>query len=316
MGIGVSFRGHDGSIRRFDLTGVPKVGDEAAAVLGESSRAVREALSKKLLPDVMVRGNNYIGGVGGGDSNFVKATRDDDNPGPLDEKVSSNGSIEATIGGLRLKGDALAVVADDVVYGKHKGVRGFYKLKDFASTNEDSKRLGLVGVGGRDPCADSAAGESATWQTITRLGIETDEAKRKILYQFERDVKVTSLGFVVEVGSERRSQVGFITDGVTTEMSVYGFIMSSNEESGESSPIMRNMILRFENGLLAGMHFPESSSTSVDVVVDVDYTNPKFTKKKKRISVLAVEPIGDEEGGYSEEGEVVFETTPLTEDET
>ncbi len=312
MGIGVSFRGHDGSTRKFDLTGVPKVGDEAAAVLGESSRAVREALSKKLLPDVMVRGNTYIGGVGGGDSNFVKVTRDDNNPGPLDEKVSSHGSIEATIGGLRLKGDALAVAADDVVYGKHKGARGFYKLKDFEPNEGDAKRVGIVGVGGSDPCTDTAQDEAAIWQTLTRLSIETDEKRGvKILYQCERDVRTSATGRVVEVSAERRSQVGFITGGMTTQIGLMGCIKKDPDDP-DSPFIPQQIILEFTDGLLTGSYYGQSFDRVAEVVVDMDYTNPEFKMKKRKIFYMDPDPNNED----PETEEVVFETTPLTEDDT
>jgi hypothetical protein len=294
------------------LAGVPKAGDEAAAVLGETSRAVREALSKKLLPDVMVRGNTYIGGAGGGDSNFVKATRGDNNPGPLDEKVYEHGSIEATESGLRLKGDNLAIMVDDVVYGTHKGQRGFHKLKDFDSDEGEAKRVGIVGVGGIDPCTDTARDEAATWQTLTRLSIETDEKRGvKILYQCERDVRISATGRVVEVGAERRSQVGFISGGMTTQIGLMGCIKKDPDDP-DSPYIPQQIVLEFTDGLLTGSFFGQSFDKVAEVVVGMDYTNPEFKMKKRKIFYMDPDPNNEE----PETEEVVFETTPLTEDET
>jgi hypothetical protein len=209
LGIGVSFRGHDGQTRKFDLTGVPKVGDEAAAVLGSQQRAVREALSAKLLPDVTIFGG------GGGEWGRVRLTNGDNNPGPLCDKMLPNGSVQATESGVSLKGDEKEVFAQDVIYGKIAGEHGYRTLAEYDGSTGESRRIGVAGVGGKDVEKSADSGSSdAVWQTISRLRIETDDLGRKILCQFERDIRKTKFGRIVEVGGERRSEIGFISEEV------------------------------------------------------------------------------------------------------
>jgi hypothetical protein len=210
LGIGVSFRGHNGQTRQFNLTDVPKVGDEAAKVLGATSGAVRDVLSQKLLPDI-----NNFGGGGGGDDHRVKLTDSDNDPGPLDEKMDPNGSVTVGSDGVKLKGDGTPIFGDSAAYGIVGGERGFFPIAKYDGGTKDAKRLGIVGVGGPDPENDSDTGAfDAVWQTVSRLTIETDDLGRKILYQFERDERKTAFGRVVEVSGERKSAVGFITENV------------------------------------------------------------------------------------------------------
>ena len=207
MGIGVSFRGHDGRTRKFNLTDVPQVGDEAAKVLGEQQRSVRDALSKQLFPEM-----NFYGGGGGGESGKVRLNGGDNSPGTLEEKLDPNGSIEASDNGVRLKGDDTAVFGDCAVYGKIGGKSDFRALADYDQGAKDAERIGVVGVGGKDPEKSSGSG-SAIWQTISRLRIEENDLGQKILCQYERDVRKTAFGRTVEVGEERKSEIGFISGG-------------------------------------------------------------------------------------------------------
>ena len=74
MGIGVSFRGHDGRTRQFDLSGAPSPGDDAARILGAQQEAVARALEHK--PDI----KQFFGGGGGSDNHTVKLTNNDNRP--------------------------------------------------------------------------------------------------------------------------------------------------------------------------------------------------------------------------------------------
>lgn len=212
MGIGVSFRGHDGQTRKFNLTSVPKIGEEAAQVLGAQQNAVRDALSRKLLPDITNFGGNTYNSNG-----KVCLDSGDNDPGYLSEKMDPTGSVTVSKDGVCLKGDESASFGEFSVYGKVKGEPGFRALADYDSGTSDSKRLGIVGVGGKDAENNDATGAyDAIWQVVTRLRVETDDLGRKILCQFERDVRKTAFGRIVAVSGERKSEIGFITERVNT----------------------------------------------------------------------------------------------------
>lgn len=224
MGIGVSFCGHDGQTRKFNLTSVPKIGEEAAQVLGAQQNAVRDALSRKLLPNITNIGGNTYNSNG-----KVCLDSDDNDPGYLSEKMAPTGSVTVSKDGVCLKGDESATFGELAVYGKVKGEPGFRALADYDSGTSDSKRLGIVGVGGKDAEVNDATGAyDAIWQTISRLRIETDDLGRKILCQYERDVRKTAFGRVVSVSGERKSEIGFITEEVKPS--------GGNEDDPEDDP--------------------------------------------------------------------------------
>jgi hypothetical protein len=269
LGIGVSFRGHDGHTRKFDLTGVPKVGDEAAAVLGSQQRAVREALSAKLLPDV-----NVFGGGGGGEWGKVRLTNGDNDPGPLCDKMLPNGSVQATESGVSLKGDEKEVFAQDVIYGKIAGEHGYRTLAEYDSSTGESRRIGVAGVGGKDAEKSAESGNSdAVWQTISRLRIETDDLGRKILCQFERDIRKTKFGRIVEVGGERRSEIGFISEEVKLPKEEEDDDDNDSGGSGGDSSVGEGVIsLNDAQGILSiiggkGVRV-ETSGQTIKIVVD------------------------------------------------
>lgn len=188
MGIGVSYTGHGGKRRDFSLEGVPKPGEAADRLLGDTTSRVREALAMIPQHREQERGADGV-------------------------KVHPRGSVKDSREGICLKGEEFRPPKDDEIYSVVKGERGFHRLKDIDPAVQ-AARLGDTGVGG-DSADSNKAGEddAVRWQTLSRLARETDNQGGLWLCQYERDVCKTKAGRVVSVSEERKTVVCELPQG-------------------------------------------------------------------------------------------------------
>lgn len=188
MGIGVSYTGHGGKRRDFSLEGVPKPGEAADRLLGDTTSRVREALAMIPQHREKERGADGV-------------------------KVHPRGSVKDSQEGICLKGEEFRPPKDDEIYSVVRGERGFHRLKDIDPAGQ-AARLGDTGVGG-DSADSNKAGEddAVMWQTVTRLAQETDNQGGLWLCQYERDVCKTKSGRIVLVSEERRTVVCELPQG-------------------------------------------------------------------------------------------------------
>ena len=185
MGIGVSFTGHGGKRRDFELDDVPKPGEAADRLLGDASSRVREALA--MLPG-----------------------RKQDKE---EAKLHPRGSIVMSPEGICLKGEQSRVPRNGEIYSQIKGERGFHTLQEL-DPKEQAARLGDIGIGKENADTGSAKdGEAVLWQTLTGLSRETDNLGRMWLVQYERDQCKTKSGRIVGVSEERRTVVCELPQG-------------------------------------------------------------------------------------------------------
>ena len=206
MGIGVSYTGHGGKRRDFSLEGVPKPGEAADRLLGDTTSRVREALAMIPQHREKERGADGV-------------------------KVHPRGSVKDSQEGICLKGEEFRPPKDDEIYSVVKGERGFHRLKDIDPAGQ-AARLGDTGVGG-DSADSNKAGEddAVIWQTLTRLAQETDNQGGLWLCQYERDICKTKAGRVVSVSEERKTVVCELPQGGGGSTTVPGMALFAYDEA-------------------------------------------------------------------------------------
>ena len=215
MAIGVSYTGHDG--RRIDFTtdGNPAPGsdldqivrapdtgrDEASSALTPLADAMRRA-RRPAVPDPRI---DKAAGT-------VKLNSADHSPGTLEEKLATDGSLEASFYGLRLKGEGPGA---DGVYSKINGDAAYRSLDEI----DNPKIKGGI-VGEPDPANNLAVSNKSSGNgafgsriqsrteadAVTKPGVIT-------LYEYTRMLDVTAGRRVGELSGETKRRIADIPVG-------------------------------------------------------------------------------------------------------